>query len=81
MSKIDYNYIHDKKCELIKYLEQCKVIVSEQMEEELLRILHAIAWNEYYHLKGPEGYKPSEGPVTGIIGTNVAELSCKPDWC
>jgi len=46
MEKIDYTFIHNKKCELIKYLEDIGYPVSEQMEEDIRKILHDIAFNE-----------------------------------
>ena len=44
-TNVDHTYIHNKKCELIKYLEHFRP-VSDQMEEDIKRMLYDVAYNE-----------------------------------
>jgi hypothetical protein len=42
---VDHTYIHNKKCELIKYLSSFAP-VTDQMEEDIKRMLYDVAYNE-----------------------------------
>ena len=45
-SRIDYEYCHNAKCEIIKYLEYQRIIITEQMEENIKNIIEKVAHNE-----------------------------------
>jgi hypothetical protein len=42
---IDYTYIHNKKCELIKHIELRGIAVSEQIEHDIHSYLQDIAYH------------------------------------
>jgi hypothetical protein len=44
---IDYTYVHDKKCELLKYLEERGFEVTEQTNHDIGRFLFDVAFHEH----------------------------------